>query len=123
MSEKSRARFLQRHTDMSYQQALQRVRSQWPAAVSLHKRMGWPLTTCDLYLVDKDKALHRVQEDLYTRVHTLLHEGNYVSCNELLASFEHDKYPLIVGIGMLRAALPARGMLPAWDVLRDKVLL
>jgi hypothetical protein len=51
MSLRSRARHLQRLTSLTYQQALERLRALGDAPAELHRRTGWPLAGCDVYLV------------------------------------------------------------------------
>lgn len=123
MSETSRARFVQRHTDLTYQQALESVRAQWRDARVMQETTGWSAAVCHLVLADSERGMMHVQEELYTEIHRLLMEGEYRRCNALLGGFECDKYPSIVGIGILRAAFPVRESLSAWAALRDKLAI
>jgi hypothetical protein len=52
MSLRSRARALQRSMGISYQQALERIRSLGEAPAALARRTGWPLKKCDAHLLE-----------------------------------------------------------------------
>jgi hypothetical protein len=52
MSLKNRARALQKKTGLTYQQALQRLRSLGDRPAKLRRQTDWPLEVCDRFLVD-----------------------------------------------------------------------
>ena len=52
MSLRNRARHLQRATGLSYQQALDKLRALGAAPAELRRKTGWPLSTCDRFLLD-----------------------------------------------------------------------
>jgi hypothetical protein len=52
MSLRNRARKLQRHTTLSYQQALAKQKALGARPAALARETGWPLDACDRYLVD-----------------------------------------------------------------------
>jgi hypothetical protein len=78
MSLRSRARALQRATGLSYQQALERIRSLGAAPAELARKKGWPLKVCDAFLL-APRASVRVEPTARARtLHGL--------CEELLVT-------------------------------------
>lgn len=78
MSLRNRARALQKKTGLSYQQALDKLRTLGDRPATLSKQTGWALEKCDRYLIDGHApidVIEMVQPD----------DPIMVVCNRLLA--------------------------------------
>lgn len=64
---------------------------------------------------------NKAMEELFTEMHRFVLNEKYLACEELLKTFDPERCPRIVGVGLLRACFPVRGQLPSWIPLRDRL--
>lgn len=60
-------------------------------------------------------------EIIFTVIHYYLGQQEYDAINTLLDDLDIELLDTIVTIGILRASFAARGKLPAWEGLRDRL--